>query len=83
MAKSIIHAKVDASVYFIQAARNSKVQAFADELRNLVDVGPNVITKVIYSAPLPGDVENGNCNDTGFITTTLLRDWTPFSEANF
>jgi len=44
MAKSIIHAKVDASVYFIQAARNSKVQAFADELRNLVDVGPNVIT---------------------------------------
>ena len=40
-------------------------------------------TKVIYSAPLIGDVENGKCDDTGFFTTELLREWTPFSEANF
>jgi len=83
MAKSIIHTNPDASVYFIQAARNSKVQAFADELRNLADAGPNVNTKVIFDAPLSGDVEDGKCDDTGFITTELLREWTPFSEANF
>ena len=83
MAKSIMHANPDASVYFIQAARNSKVQAFADELRNLADAGPNVKTKVIFDAPLPGDVENGKCDDTGFVTSNLLRNWTPFSEASF
>jgi len=74
MAKSIIHANRHASFYFIQAARNSKVQAFADELRNLADAGPNVNTIVIYSAPLLGDVEDGKCDDTGFITTELLRE---------
>ncbi|QDV24614.1 NO-inducible flavohemoprotein [Aureliella helgolandensis] len=83
MAKSIIHANSNASVYFIQAARNSKVHAFADELRNLSDAGPNLHTKVIYDAPLPGDVEQGKCDGTGFITTDLLREWTPFSEADF
>lgn len=83
MAKSIIHANPNAHVYFIQAARNSKVQAFADELANLADAGPNVHTKVIYDAPLPGDVEAGRCDDTGYVTTELLRNWTPFSEAEF
>jgi len=83
MAKSIIHTNPDASVYFIQAARNSKVHAFADELRKLADAGPNLHTRVIYSAPLAGDAEGGKCDDTGFITTDLLRNWTPFSEANF
>lgn len=83
MAKSIIHAHPDARVYFLQAARNSKVHAFADELRNLAETGSNVKTSVLYDAPLPGDVENGKCDAIGLVTTELLRDWTPFADANF
>jgi len=83
IAKSIIQSDPDASIHFIQAARNSKVQAFAEELRNLAETGPNVSTKFIYDAPLPGDVEGRKCDSTGFVTTELLRDWTPYSEADF
>ncbi len=83
MAKSLIDANPNASVHFIHAARNSKVQAFADELRRLAQAGPNVNVKVIYDAPLPGDVEGGKCDEAGFVTTRLLRDWTPFSDADF
>ena len=39
--------------------------------------------KVIYDAPLPGDVEGGKCDTAGFVTHELLRDWTPYSEADF
>jgi len=83
MAKSLIRTNPNATIYFIQAARNSKVQAFAGELRGLVEAGPNVSTKAIFDAPLPGDLENGKCDAAGFITTELLRDWTPYFEANF
>ncbi|WP_153558092.1 NO-inducible flavohemoprotein [Roseimaritima sediminicola] len=81
MAKSIIHAKPDAELYIIQAARNSKVQAFATELARLAETGPNVRIKLVYDAPLPGDTDNGNLD--GFVTTDLLRDFTPFADAEF
>ncbi len=83
MAKSLIRTKPAATIHFIQAARNSKVQAFADELRQVAAGLPNVSTKVIYDAPLPGDVEGGKCDRTGLISTELLRDWTPYNEADF
>ncbi len=81
MAKSIVLANPSAELYFVQAARNSKVQAFADELSDLADAGPNVRTKVVYDAPLAGDLDNGNA--AGFITTDLLRHSTPFADADF
>lgn len=83
MAKSIIHASPDAHVYFLQAARNSKVHAFADELRNLAEAGPNVQIRVLYDEPLPDDVENGMCDAVGFVTTDLLRQWAPIADADF
>ena len=83
MAKSLIHSNPDASVYFVQAARNSTAHAFAQELRTLATTGVNVKTRVLYDAPLPGDVESGRCDEAGFVTTDLLRDWTPHTEAEF
>jgi nitric oxide dioxygenase len=81
MAKSILRANRDAPLYFIQAARNSKVRAFAGEVQTLAQVGSNVRAKTIYDAPLPGDVD-GEC-EAGFVTTDLLRDFTPFAEADY
>lgn len=83
MAKSLMKENPAATIHFIQAARNSQVQAFARELRSLAEAGPNVSTKVIFDAPLPGDVESGKCDTAGFINTQLLQDWTPYSEAEF
>ncbi|WP_147872536.1 NO-inducible flavohemoprotein [Stieleria maiorica] len=83
MAKSIAHANPDVPIYFLQAARNSRVHAFADELRNLAEVASNVQTHVVYDQPLPGDVEDGRCDAVGVVTTELLRDWTPYADAEF
>ncbi|CAD77481.1 HMP [Rhodopirellula baltica SH 1] len=83
MAKSIVHANPNAELHFIQAARNSKVHAFADELRRLAQAGPNVHTKVIYDSPLPGDVEEGKCDEAGFVTENQIRESTPFTDADF
>ncbi len=83
MAKSIIHARPEANLCFVQAARNSKVRAFANELSDLADAGPNMRIRVLLDAPLPGDVENGKCDAVGFVTADLLREWTPFADAEF
>ncbi|TWT92986.1 NO-inducible flavohemoprotein [Neorhodopirellula pilleata] len=83
MAKSLVHTNPTVRIHFIHAVRNSRIQAFADELAHLVEVGPNVKTHVIYDKPLPGDTDDGKCDATGFVTTELLRDWTPWDEASF
>jgi nitric oxide dioxygenase len=83
MAKSILHAKPSSPIYFLQAARNSRVHAFADEVRKMAALNPNMVTLVVYDAPLKGDVENKKCDRVGFVTTDLLREWTPYTEANF
>ena len=38
---------------------------------------------VVYDEPLDGDVEQGKCDRAGRIDRTLLREWTPFREAEF
>lgn len=83
MAKSIVHTHPDLPVYFLQAARNSGSHAFADEITNLQSIGSNLHTRVLYDAPLDGDVENGRCDAVGFVTTELLRAWTPYDDADF
>lgn len=83
MAKSIVHADPEATIYFLQAARNSNVHAFADELKNLSQSGPNVHTYVIYDQPLADDLDAGRCDAVGKISEDLLRDWTPVADADF
>lgn len=83
MAKSIVHTHPDSPIYFLQAARNSSAHAFADEIKNLQSISSNMHTRVLYDAPLEGDVENGRCDAVGFVTTELLRDWTPYENADF
>ena len=83
MARSIIQRNPEASIYFLQAARNSTVHAFADEVRALAEAGSNVHTRVLFDSPLTGDVEAGKCDAVGFVTTDFLRNWTPHTEADF
>ncbi|MGB7326142.1 MAG: NO-inducible flavohemoprotein [Rubripirellula sp.] len=83
MAKSIVHANPNSPVYFLQAARDSRVHAFADEIKNLASLSSNMHTRVLYDAPLDDDVDSGKCDASGFVTTDLLRQWTPFADADF
>ena len=83
MAKAVVHAGVTTPIYFLQAVRNSKVHALADEVRNLGTGSPNVQTRILYDLPLSEDVELGRCDAVGVVTTELLREWAPITDADF
>jgi nitric oxide dioxygenase len=83
MAKSLVHHSLDVPLYFLQAARNSVVHAFADEVRQLAAQGANVKTRVLYDQPLDEDLAQQKCDAAGVVDANLLRDWTPYQEADF
>ncbi|MFH5804257.1 NO-inducible flavohemoprotein [Alienimonas sp. DA493] len=82
MAKAWVHHGVDAPLYFLHAARDSRTRPFADELAALEADGKNVRTRVRYDRPRDGDLTAENA-DQGFVDVPLLRDWTPYREADF
>jgi nitric oxide dioxygenase len=83
MAKSLIAAQPDTPLYILQAARNSQTHAFAEEIQELAGTGSNVRTLTLYDQPLPDDEANQRCDASGIVGETVLRDWTPFAEAEF
>lgn len=83
MAKALVHHGSAAPIHFIQAARNSRVHALADEVRQLAADGADVQTRVLYNEPLPGDVETGKCDRVGTIDVEFLRQHTPYADAEF
>jgi len=83
MAKSLAHAKVTTPIYFVQAAKNSRAHALADEVRALSSNGANIQTKFIYDDPLADDLTSAKCDAEGFVTKEKLREWTPVDESVF
>ena len=83
MAKALVTEGVLAPIHFVQAAKNSKVQAFSDELYQLISDKDFVDIKVLYDQPTEQDVQSGKCDRTGVVDTELLREWTPVSEAEY
>ncbi len=79
MAKALSSAGISHTVHLVQAARNSSVHAFADEIRGLL----NVQSKILYDAPLDGDSDSGKCDAVGTVNAELLREWTPYQDADF
>jgi nitric oxide dioxygenase len=83
MFKSLVHASPSTPVYFLQAARNSRTHAFANEVRELAVGRPNVKTLVMYDDPLADDLSHGYCDRGGVIDADLLREWAPTATADF
>jgi nitric oxide dioxygenase len=83
MAKSLVTQGVIAPIHFVQAAKNSGVQAFADELYKLISDKDFVEVQVLYDEPREDDVESGKCDRTGMIDTEVLRQWTPIADGDF
>lgn len=83
MAKTLAHQGAKSPLYFVQAAKNSRVQALADEVRGLQQTGSNIQTHVMYDAPLEGDVEQGRCHSVGTLSHEFLKSWTPYETATY
>ena len=83
MAKSLVDQQVLAPIQFLQAAKNSSVHAFRDEALKMISDKDFVDVRFIYDEPLAGDVENNKCDQAGVVCTELLKDWTPYQEADF
>lgn len=83
MAKTLVHQDVQSEIHFVQAARNSSVHAFADEVVGLSANRDNVHTQIFYDQPLEDDVAQGKCDHVGVIDTNWIRTAMPWSEADF
>jgi len=83
MLKSLAHAGAETPIYFVHAARNSRVHALAGEVRRIAADCPNVHTHFRYDAPLPDDVSTGRCDSTGLVGCSLLRSLLPTNDAEF
>jgi len=83
MAKSLVAAGAGTPIHFLHAARNSRLRAFAGELRDLAKAAPNLRTRVVFDQPLAGDQENGHCDDVGLVSKEVLESWTPHADATF
>jgi nitric oxide dioxygenase len=82
MLKTLVHHRVETPVYFIHAARNSRVHALADEARSISEEHSNVFTHFRYDDPLEHDFGR-HCHSVGTIDRALLQEILPTSDAEF
>jgi nitric oxide dioxygenase len=83
MLKSLAYHKVETPVYFIHAARNSRIHALGDEVRRLAAECPNIHTHFRYDAPLADDLDRQRCDSTGLVDLPLLQQLQITKDAEF
>ncbi len=83
MAKTLVHQNVNSPIHFVQAARNSSVHAFSEEVRGLKANCDNVQTHIFYDEPLEDDVAQRNCDQVGLVNLDWIQSATPWSKADF
>jgi len=83
MLKHLAHQGVDVPIYFVHAARNSRVHALADEIRQIAATHSNVHAHFRYDAPLDDDLQRGRCDSTGLVDVNFLREFLPTRDADF
>jgi nitric oxide dioxygenase len=83
MLKTLAHDGVETPVHFLHATRNSRVHAFADEVRGLAAANPNIRVHFRYDDPLHDDVASRRCDSTGLVDAALLDEFLPGKDADF
>lgn len=83
MLKHLTHHGVDVPIYFLHAARNSRVHALASEIREIAGRHDNVQAHIRYDAPLDDDLPRGRCHSTGLVDMNFLREFVPTCDADF
>ncbi len=82
MAKSLAGQGTATPVQFVQAARNSQVQALVADIQALKN-NDNITTHVIFDAPLADDLTNGKCDSVGIVDREFLQSRTPYQQADY
>jgi nitric oxide dioxygenase len=83
MLKSLARQDGAPPVYFIHAARNSRIHALGNEVRRLAAEWPNLHVHFRYDAPLPDDLSAGRCDSVGVVDAALLKQLVPHNDAEF
>ncbi len=83
MAKSLVDLGVLAPIKFLHAVKNSSVHPFRDEVQMMVSDKDFVETLFLYDEPQADDFEDGMCDRVGTVNMELIRDWTPYQNADF
>lgn len=83
MLKSLAHRRAERPIYFVHAARHSRVHALADEARSIASERPNVRIHFRYDTPQYDDVEKRLCDSVGLVDGDFLRKWLPTNDADF
>lgn len=83
MLKSLAAQQVSTPVYFIHAARNSRVHALGQEARQTATECPAIQTHFRYDQPLEDDVRERRCDSAGVIDNALLNELVPHDDAEF
>jgi nitric oxide dioxygenase len=83
MLKALAHNRVNTPVYFVHAARNSRVQALANEVREMARRHTNIHVHFRFDSPSSTDIREGRCDSTGIIDIAFLRDLLPTKNAHF
>lgn len=83
MAKDAVHRGARGPIYFLQAARSSRVHALGDDVRALKSGRASVRTHVLYDEPVEGDLEQRRCDSVGMVNAEFLSRWAPLESAYF
>lgn len=83
MLHSLADKQVDAPVYFLHAARNSRIHSHAEEVRRVAAQRENVVTHFVYDQPLHDDLTAGRCDGDGVLDAKRLATLLPTTDAEF
>jgi len=83
MLHAVVEAGVDREVHFIHAARNGRVHAFADEVRQLAERHGRVHVHICYDEPTDDDRAAGRFDTEGRVDLSLLKRVLPSPAGDF
>ncbi len=83
MLKHLAYQGVATPIYFVHAARNSRVHALADEVRRVAAEHSNIQSHVVYDAALEDDLRQGHCHSIGIVNLALLQKLVTSRDAEF
>ena len=82
MLEAIVHAGHGRATWFIHGARNGRVHAMRDHIREKAQTG-NVVVRTYYQTPDASDVQGRDYDEAGLIDAEWIARNTPVREATY
>jgi nitric oxide dioxygenase len=81
MWNDLAHRGWSGPVHFVHATRNSRVHAFADEVRAIAATRPHFMVHVLYDEASADDLSSGRCDSEGQVDVRFLSRLVDLHEA--